>query len=69
MSDRTIELDLKFLMAVLKWAARSRDEQGRLLLDSSPLKGLKPPKEKNPTRVVLSDEEYRAMLRVSRRVG
>ena len=26
--DRTVEYDLKFLMAVLNWAERSRDEQG-----------------------------------------
>ena len=38
------------------------------LLDSNPLRGLKLPKEKNPTRIVLSDEEYDAMLQVSRRV-
>ena len=66
--NRTIENDLKFLIAVLNWAAKSRDEQGRLLLDSNPLRGLKLPKEKNPTRIVLSDEEYDAMLQVSRRV-
>ena len=66
--NRTIENDLKFLIAVLNWASKSRDEQGRLLLDSNPLRGLKLPKEKNPTRVVLSDEEYDGMLRVSHRV-
>ena len=35
-SNRTIELDLKFLLAVLNWATKSRDEEGRLLLDSNP---------------------------------
>ncbi len=67
-SNRMIECDLRFLVAILNWAARSRDEQGRLLLASNPLKGLKAPVEKNPLRVVLSDEEYRALLKVSRRV-
>ena len=67
-SNRTIELDLKFLLAVLNWATKSRDEEGRLLLDSNPLRGLKTPKEKNPTRVVLSEEEYQALLGVSRQV-
>jgi len=67
-SNRMIECDLRFLVAILNWAARSRDEQGRLLLASNPLKGLKAPVEKNPTRVVLSDEEYRALLKVARRV-
>ena len=64
-SDRMIEYDLKFLIAVLNWAAKSRDEHGRLLLDSNPLKGLKAPKEKNPVRVVLAEEEYQVLLKVS----
>ena len=68
-SDNTIAFNLKILVAILNWAAKSRDEQGRLLLDSNPLKGLGGPKVKNPTRVVLSDEEYEALLKVSRQVG
>ena len=68
-SDRTIQYDLKFLIAVFNWATKSKDEQGRPLLGSNPLRGLKMPTEKNPTRVVLSEEEYRALLRVSWEVG
>ena len=64
-SDRSIERDLKFLLAVFNWAAKSRDEQGRLFLQSNPLRGLKVPKEKNPTRVVLTQAEYEALLEVS----
>ncbi len=67
--DRTIEWDLAFLMAVLNWAERSNDERGRPLLDRNPLKGLRKPTEKNPARVVLTEEEYRALLGVSREVG
>ncbi|MCY3546795.1 MAG: tyrosine-type recombinase/integrase [Gemmatimonadetes bacterium] len=67
-SDRMVEYDLKFLVAVLNWAARSRDDRGRLLLDRNPLKGLRKPTEKNPNRVVLTEEEYRALLGVSGRV-
>ena len=67
-SDRTIEHDLKLLIAVFNWAAKSRDEQGRLLLRSNPLRGLKTPKEKNPTRVVMSEEEYQALLGVSQKI-
>ena len=66
--DRTIEWDLTFLMAVLNWAARSRDEHGRPMLDRNPLKGLRKPRAKNPTRVVLTEEEYRVLLKVSKRV-
>ena len=64
-SDRTVERDLRFLLAVLNWAARSRNEAGGLLLDSNPLRGLRVPREKNPNRVVLSQAEYEALLRVS----
>ncbi len=67
-SNRTIEHDLKFLIAVLNWASKSRDERGKLLLASNPLRGLRTPTEKNPTRVVLSEEEYQALLGVSRHV-
>ena len=68
-SDRMIQRDLKFLIAVLNWAAKSRDEQGRLLLEANPLRGLKTPRQKNPTRIVLAEDEYQALLRVSRQVG
>ena len=64
-SDRTIERDLKFLLAILNWAARSRDEEGHLLLESNPLRGLKSPKEKNPARALLTHAEYEALLEVS----
>ena len=62
---RTIERDLKLLLAILNWAVRSRDEEGRLLLESNPLRGLRPPKEKNPLRVTLTQGEYEALLRVA----
>ena len=39
-----------------------------MLLDSNPLTGLRTPTEKNPNRVVLAEEEYRALLKVSRKV-
>ena len=64
-SDRTIERDLRFLQAVLNWATQSRNERGELLLEHNPLKGLKPPVEKNPRRVVLKEAEYRTLLEVS----
>ena len=68
-SDRTVGYDLRILLTILNWAAKSRDERGRLLIDSNPLRGLRVPMEKNPTRVVLSDEEYEALTKVSGQVG
>ena len=56
------------LFAILNWATRSRDEEGRLLLDSNPIRGLKTPSEKNPIRVMLTQAEYEALLRVAREV-
>ncbi|MDE2804806.1 MAG: site-specific integrase [Gemmatimonadota bacterium] len=67
-SDRTVEYDLKLLIAIFNWAAKSRDERGRLLLERNPLRGLRTPKEKNPTRVVLDEDEYQALLTVSHKV-
>ena len=63
--DRTVERDLKFLLAVLNWASSSRDDEGKLLVESNPLRGLKTPTEKNPARVILTEAEYKALLRVS----
>ena len=48
---------------------RPNDERGRPLLDRNPLKGLRKPTAKNPARVVLTEEVYRALLGVSREVG
>jgi len=67
--NRTIAWDLTFLVAVLNWATRSKDERGRPLLDRNPFTGLRKPKEKNPKRVVLTQQEYEALLEVSRQVG
>jgi len=50
---------------VLNWATKAANREGRVLLDFNPLKGLPPPKEKNPRRPVLTDGEYRALLAVA----
>ena len=47
-SNTTIAHDLALLIRILNWATRSRDEEGRLLLGSNPLKGLKKPRGKEP---------------------
>ena len=39
-----------------------------LLLESNPLRGLKTPSEKNPTRVIITQAEYEALLRVVEQV-
>ena len=63
--DRTVEYDLRWLLAVLNWATLSRDAKGSLLLAQNPLRGLSVPKEEAPRRPMQSDAEFRAMLRVA----
>ncbi len=62
---RTIARDLKFLLAVLNWATKRSDSQGRALLERNPLKGYAVPVEGNPRRPVLSENEYLALLGVA----
>ena len=64
-SNTTIAHDLALLIRILNWATKSRDEEGRLFLESNPLKGLKKPVEKNPKRVLMTESEYRAFLEAS----
>ena len=67
--NRKIENEMKFLNTIPNWISKYRDALARLLLDLTSLRGLKMPKEKNPTRIVLADEQYKALLTVCRRVN
>ena len=67
-SDRTIERDLRFLLAVLNWATMAGNGRGSMLLERNPFKGYPTPKEKNPLRVVLTEEEYAELLKVAKKV-
>lgn len=62
--NRQIEYDLKFLLAVLNWATKAR-EQGEPLLERNPLHGLPLPREKNPKRPIWTDEEYTTLVSVA----
>lgn len=55
-------------MAVLNWAVRSKDERVCPVLEGNPVKGLRKPTEKTPTRVVPAEDEYRTLLTVSQEV-
>lgn len=66
--NRIIEQDLRLLSAIFNWARMATDDRGELLLERNPFKGFPLPKEKNPRRVVLSHEEYEALLTISRDV-
>lgn len=70
---RVIAYDLKFLWAVLNWAASTADGNGDLLLPRNPLRAYVKsrhwPKEKNPSQPVLTDAQYEAMLELAGDVG
>jgi integrase len=55
--DRVIEQHLRFLLAVCNWAETVR-ENGRPLLDRNPFKGFPIPMEINPSRPIVSDDEF-----------
>ena len=63
--NRIIQQDLQLLKAVLNWAVDSG-----LLPEGNPFVGkrFRLPKEKNPQRVLISEEEYRAVLSVADQV-
>jgi integrase len=64
-APRTVERDLRLLLAACNWATMAGDGRGGVLLERNPFKGYPLPKEKNPRRVVITDGEYRAMLQVA----
>jgi integrase len=66
--DRVIAYDCKFLRAVLTWATAAGDGDGGVLLDRDPLRGLPYPADDEPRRVVVTAEEYEALLRVGPQV-
>lgn len=67
--NRAIEKDLKWLLAVLNWATVARNERGETLLERNPLKGLKVPKEKSPTRPIVTQDEYDRLLTAAHALG
>ncbi len=67
--NRTIEADLLTPSRALHWAMRERTRTGERLLKENPLFGVKLPKEKNPTRPVMSHDEYLQLLVVADRIN
>jgi integrase len=62
--NRQIEYDLKFLLSVLNWATKAQ-ANGERVLDSNPLRGLKLPKEKNPSRPTIDDATYQQLRAIA----
>lgn len=67
--DRQIEYDLRFLWAVLNWATKNGDNQGNPLLNRKSLSQFVQarhwPREKNPERPSLSEEQYKKLIEVA----
>lgn len=62
---RVIAYDLKWLLSVLNWGTTAGDAQGGVMLERNPLRGLAVPKEESPSRPVLVQEQYEALLAVA----
>lgn len=62
---RTVERDLKVLMAILNWATAVRVPRGQFLLERNPLRGVKLPKEESPARPMMPEWRYRRLLEVA----
>jgi len=56
--NRIIACDLLTLRAVLNWATMAGDDEGGMLLERNPLKGLPVPRNESPTRRVLTAVQY-----------
>lgn len=66
--ERVLEKDCAWLRAVCRWATEFRDENGCLLLERDPTRGLDMPKEKNPARPVATHDRVDAIRSVYHRV-
>ncbi len=66
---RVITQNLKALRAMLNWATMAGDGRGGYLLDRDPLKGLPYPKEMSPRRPIVTDRQYRSLLKASRSIS
>ncbi|MBI4421866.1 MAG: tyrosine-type recombinase/integrase [Gemmatimonadetes bacterium] len=61
--------NLKTLRAILNWATMAGDGRGGYLLERDPLRGLPYPKEPSTRRPIITDEQFQAILKVSREVS
>ncbi len=62
--DRQIQYDLSWLRAVFNWATKA-GIQGQPLLARNPFQGYPVPRERNPRRPVLTEEQYQALCRAA----
>jgi integrase len=61
---RTVGKELVALRTMLNWATREKAARSEPLLESNPLKGMRPPVEKNPLRPVETYDRYVRLMQV-----
>lgn len=59
--DRSTQADMQLLRAMILWAMRKKDDQGRPYLSQNPMEGFQLPVEKNPVRSVATYDRYLAI--------
>ena len=59
---RTVAISLKTLRQVCRWGSTCRRADGSFLVSHDPTRGLNAPTEKNPTRPLIDDTEYEALI-------
>lgn len=62
---RPVEIDLKWLKAVLNWGTKWRTRESHYLIRENPVRGYEIPTERNPRRPVVSQARYEATRAVS----
>jgi hypothetical protein len=62
---RAVEIDLRWLKAVLNWANKWKVESGRYLMRENPARGYEMPIEKNPRRPVATRDRFEALRAIS----
>lgn len=67
--DRTVQQNLRLLLATLNWATLAGDGSGQPFLERNPLKGLPVPKEESPKRPVVTEEQYQKLREAARAIS
>jgi integrase len=62
--DRAVEYDLSWLRAVFHWATKA-GRDGEPLLSRNPIAGYPMPRERNPIRPIVTEEQYQALCRAA----
>jgi len=63
--SRTVQKDLRLLLAVFNWATVVRKADGKRLLTENPFGGFSVPREENPRRPILTHDDFEKLLAVA----